>query len=529
MIPMPSEAYTRLDRQWKSTCKTILGFEPGELREYEGWLSTHMSEHKAEGLAGGKEVMYQFENFPPSARKLDFASVDFMKKYQPLSANEMKDIDSIAQALGERVAYAGNIRLGNSQFVEGSTNVIDSNYICKSAGVSESSYVAYATDTRLSKMIFGGDQNAQSEMLVGSFINRKANRCLEAWAGDEISDVYYSSYCIGCTDCMFSFNLVGKSHCIGNCALSREKYAEVKKRLLEQLSGELAAKKRLPSLRDFVPPLAAKPSVRLAPKPKEKQDMARIEQEFSKVCALVLGAPLAGGIDKYAAWLSRNIYEVKKAKSALSGEEIYTSRLLFSELAPKDRLIGADEAPEAGEQLKLAEDEAAALDFGNARGKIGKIAFFCCERKIGTNTNNIKVPIQINSSNCYSVSNIPFGKDCAFCTWPRNSEHCYGSARTFMCSFVIRCFNSLKLSRCLECDCSRDCTGAYFCHNCENVHDSMFCFNVKNLRYAIGNAEVGKEAFERAKRMLLAEITGSLEKTHDYKRSIYDIARERKR
>ena len=110
------------------------------------------------------------------------------------------------------------------------------------------------------------------------------------------------------------------------------------------------------------------------------------------------------------------------------------------------------------------------------------------------------------------------------CTWPRNSEHCYGSARVFMCSFVIRCFNSLKLSRCLECDCSRDCTGAYFCHNCENVHDSMFCFNAKNLRYAIGNAEVGREAFERAKKMLLSEIAASLEKTHDYKRSIYNIS-----
>jgi hypothetical protein len=139
------------------------------------------------------------------------------------------------------------------------------------------------------------------------------------------------------------------------------------------------------------------------------------------------------------------------------------------------------------------------------------------------NTNNIHVPIQINASNNYMVSNIPFGKDCAYCTWPRNSEHCYGSARTFQCSFVIRCFNSLKLSRCLECDCCRDCTGAYFCHNCENVHDSMFCFNAKNLRYAIGNAEVGKEAFEQAKKMLLAEITSSLEKTGDCKRSIYSI------
>jgi hypothetical protein len=99
---MPSEAYPLIDRQWKAACRAILGFEPSELKAYEGWLTSHMSEHRVERLAGGREAMYQFENFAPSARKVDFASVDFMKKYPPLSANEMKDIDSIAQAIGER-------------------------------------------------------------------------------------------------------------------------------------------------------------------------------------------------------------------------------------------------------------------------------------------------------------------------------------------------------------------------------------------------------------------------------------------
>jgi hypothetical protein len=526
-MPVQTAAYPLLDRQWKAACKAILGIEPGSLAEYEGWLSSHMSEHKAEKVGGGKEAMYQFEDFPKSAKKADFSSLDFMKKWQPLSANEMKDIDSLAGALGERAAYAGNITLGNSQAVEGSTNVIDSSFVYKSAGVSESSYVAYATDTRLSKGIFGGDQNAQSELVIAGLINRKAVRCLGTWAGDEIADVHYSSYCIGCTDCMFCFNLVGQHHCIGNTPLQREKYLETKKRLLSQLAGELEAKKRLPMLHELMPPLKEKPLLCLGKQAKERQDMARIEHEFSQTSNLILGTRLEG-IDKYSAWLSHNIYAVKKAKSAISGGEIYTSKLLFSELAPKDRLIGAAEAPDAGAQLMLPAEEAVALSLANVRGVIGKIAFFCCERKIGTNTNNIDVPIQINSSNCYSVSNIPFGKDCAFCTWPRNSEHCYGSARVFECSFIIRCFNSLKLSRCLEMDCCRECSGSYFCHNCENVHDSMLCFNAKNLKYAIGNAEVGKEAFERAKKMLLAEITSSLEKTHDCTRSIYNIAAKKK-
>jgi len=93
---MPSETYALLDRQWKSTCKILLGTEPAELKAYENWLSSYMSEHKSEKLGNGREAMYQFEDFSPEAKKIGFGSVDFMKKWAPLSANEMKDIDSIS-------------------------------------------------------------------------------------------------------------------------------------------------------------------------------------------------------------------------------------------------------------------------------------------------------------------------------------------------------------------------------------------------------------------------------------------------
>ena len=520
---MPSEAYERLDRQWKSTCKLILGIEPGGLKDYGDWLSSHMRQIKAVKSQDGQELMYHCQSPQPGAKMVAFGSVDFMKRHPPLSANDMKDIDSIAAAIGDRAAYAGNISLGNSRFVEGSTNVIDSTYVYRSACISESSYVAYATDTRLSKMIFGGDQNAQSEQMMAGFINRKGNRCIEAWACDAVSDIYYSSYLQGCTECMFCFNLTGQSHCVGNCALPKEKYLEVKKRLLDQLAGELERKKSLPMLSHFVPPLYAKPAIRITGKPEGKKDMAKIEKEFTLTAKLVLGVELFG-IDRYSKWLSKDVLPIGTALSALSGREIHTPGLLFYEMSPKDRLIGVADVEEAGRELKLPADEAATLCTSNARERIGKIAFFCCERMNGSNTNNILVPLQVNASNCYHSSNIPFGKDCAYCTWPRNSEHCYGSARVFESAFAIRCFNSQKLSRCIELDNCRECTGSYFLHNCENVHDSMFCFNVKNLKYAIGNAEVGKEAFEKAKMVLLAEIATNLDKTGDCKRSIYNIA-----
>jgi hypothetical protein len=116
-------------------------------------------------------------------------------------------------------------------------------------------------------------------------------------------------------------------------------------------------------------------------------------------------------------------------------------------------------------------------------------------------------------------------KDCAYCSWPRDADHMFGCESTRNSSFCINCYYSWKLSRCFECDTSQNCTGSYFLHNCENVHDSMFCFNVKNLKYAVGNAEVGREEFLRLKAMLLSEITRSLAKSRNYGRSIYSLGK----
>jgi hypothetical protein len=73
-------------------------------------------------------------------------------------------------------------------------------------------------------------------------------------------------------------------------------------------------------------------------------------------------------------------------------------------------------------------------------------------------------------------------------------------------------------------DSSRDCADCYFCHNCENVQSGIFCFNAKNLRYAVGNLEVGREEFLRVKAMLLRRILPELEEGKQPGLDIFNIA-----
>jgi len=77
-------------------------------------------------------------------------------------------------------------------------------------------------------------------------------------------------------------------------------------------------------------------------------------------------------------------------------------------------------------------------------------------------------------------------------------------------------------------DSSRGCSDCYYSHNIENCQSCMFCFNVKNLRYAVGNAEVGREKFIAAKKILLDWINLHLRQEGKLDIDIYKIAEYKK-
>jgi hypothetical protein len=79
------------------------------------------------------------------------------------------------------------------------------------------------------------------------------------------------------------------------------------------------------------------------------------------------------------------------------------------------------------------------------------------------------------------------------------------------------------MARSFECDGSEACADGYFLHNCENVRDSMFCFNAKNLTNAIGNAPLPAADYKRIKTSLVSQLADELEKRKSLKWDIFNI------
>ena len=522
-----SEPIDFLDKHWRSTCKVVLGREVGPLLQYEKWLLEYADPLASrKSSISGKEVLFYMSDYAKEAKYAAFDEVWEKEKFAPLGINEMKDIDSLAEAVRERACYTGNVILGNSKYVEKCSNTTDSFYVYKSGYIVDCEGVACSSIAKLSKDIFGCNALAESHHLIRcTTASLKIARCLEVWFGDSCSDCYYSHNLSFCNDCIFCFNLVSKRNAIGNLELPKEKYLQLKAKLVAEMAGELESKKRLPSLIEMVTGSKTRADKAIFSKvpdfPGEKWDPKPVDDAFCRTAEIVLGKRLPG-MEPYVPWLNEHVKATYDEKSCVSGKPVIIFDFYNLTKLPAGRLVKEKEAKELGKLCRASEGEVEGISLAGAISMLGKIGYFCPEVRVGKNENVTESPTY-HSSNAIRVATVVYSKYCAHSNWARTSEHIFGSCIAHESSFCIRCHHSKKITRCFEVESSRDCSDCYYCHNVENCHDCMFCFNMKNKSYAIGNVEVGKEEYAKVKKMLLAEIGARLEKDKKLKWDIYSI------
>ncbi|MCX6771039.1 MAG: hypothetical protein NTX79_03215 [Candidatus Micrarchaeota archaeon] len=523
-----NEAYAYADKHFREACKVILGGEVGALKECEEWLlALKQPMGSAKSSLSGAPLTLVSPDFPQAARYLSMDEA-FAAKPAPFSVNDIKDIDSLFRAAFERFAYSGNLVFGNSQFVEGSSDVSDSFYVYKSARVLGCKAIACSTIIKDSNYLFGCNVASKDEYCMRSHQFTFDARCFEVNLSTSSSDCYYTYDCVGCKDAMFSFGQRNAASMIGNLALPKEKYLPLKAALLEQMRSELKAKKKLPSLSDIFTEAARGPAVlpseakACAKKFERKISRAPVQKAWDATCRLVLGQEM-GDITRFKEWLLRHNYRIRKVQSVLGSGEIPAASYENLKALPDSRYVNIDERAPLTRLLKFTEKEAGAFTLANAGKTLSRIAYITSQFHEGTILNVYGCPLVMWSSDCEEVHGCIFMKRSAYSTWGRDSEHLFGSAFVLDSGFNIKCYNSFKLKGCFEVDSARSSAGCYYCHNVENCHDSIFCSNVKNLRYAVCNKEVGKEEFARVKAMLLARVVGELKEKGGCAADVYSI------
>ncbi len=231
----------------------ILGGEVGELEEFRGYLSSNLglSLAKRESAISGKEISTSLE----VCKTARFISLDEAGDYSRITSgirlepDRIKDIDSIVEALKEKFYYAGNIKLGKFSDVEQSDHCIDSSTIYNGEMVYEGSKnVAFAKMVRKYEYGFGVFSSGESRFVIKGFGTWKDARCFEIFRTFVSSDCYFTGHMEGCQNCMFSFNQRNRNFLIGNLEMPKDKYMELKAKLLGEIRDELRRKKKAPGI-----------------------------------------------------------------------------------------------------------------------------------------------------------------------------------------------------------------------------------------------------------------------------------------
>jgi len=519
-----SPVYNELNKVWKSTCRILFGEEIGELKEYEEWLKEYMPViGKRKSHISGKEVTFCFDKYCKNAK---FVSLDEVKEksIEPLTINEIKDIDSIVEAISEKWEYTGNKIFGRSTFIESSDTVFDSHYALESSYLENSLYSFCSEGIREnSKYIFGSIGCERSEFLVRVYGIDNAKRCLEVMSSGDVSDVFYCMNCINCSDLLFSFNQRNKRNMIGNLQLPKDKYLSLKTKLIEEIKDELKKNKNFPSLFELAPKDKLSLDIKFQIE-EEAGDIKPIEKAFSSTFKVLFRKEREGGIDQYENWLARHFKLPKEVVSPL-GNKFYvdqpTDFLKVHEAIPETRMIRDEEATLLVD-LHLEEKEIQDLD--SIKKNLSKIAYFCKHFRVGKSGNLIKTPIAYDSANIYNTDVALYSEYvAASCTIGSYGKYIFGSDRPKDSQFCVHCYYSSKLTRCFEVDSSTNCSDTYFAHNCEGLNEAMFCWNVKGKRYAVGNAQLPPDQYRKIKDMLVEQMADEILSKKELKYDIFNI------
>lgn len=521
---MQSPVYEGVNRSWKQTCKILFGEELGELKDSRNWLIEYVGKPRVEKSAvSGKDVSLAIDDYCRGSKFMEFDEINFFKKFEPLNLNEIKDIDSIIEAVRERIYYTGDLILGNSKFVESSSNITDSANVLNSYFLDACENIAYCMYLRYNKFAFGVFGAALSDFMIRTLvIGPNCHRLFETFRIRESSDAYYSANLEGCSECIFCFNLDGRRHSIGNLGLQKDKYRTLKEKLIAEMRESIRSKKI--SLFNLISKLPKEKVTVAVRGKKEKFDITPINEAFRSTFEVILKRK-PSGVEDYQSYLQKHkVPKITAINDTASRESIAFTEDYNGSAIPRHRLISEAEALSLSENPRSLDiDEVMQLSLNNS-AMLSKIAFMPLGHVSGR-TSNVSNVLWNNfsASNCYSGMGYAECKESAYCFWPRQSSYIFGSAMVFDSSYCINTYYSKKLARSFEIDGCTNCSDIYFAHNCENVHDSMFCFNVKNLKNAIGNAMLSTADYRKVKEAIIGQVADELVKKKDFKWNIYNL------
>jgi len=239
-----------IEQAFETTTKVVLGKAlSGKLEDYESWLLAHQRPAKKHQSAVSEQMVYDpplVFYAPVSKRAVKQAEALEIGKCSLAKEEALRlTLDNAAQMLEPMRHHTSDAITGENVEVEECSLYINCSYSFRCCSFVNSKYCAYSFWPRDSEYLFGVDTVFSSKFCLKCYNSVNLTRCLEVSHSSNCSDCYFCHNCDSLADCMFCTNAKSLRYAIFNHEVGKEKYLEIKKRVLEEMTKKLERDKHL--------------------------------------------------------------------------------------------------------------------------------------------------------------------------------------------------------------------------------------------------------------------------------------------
>ncbi len=237
-----------IENAFQQTTKLIFGEAINDFYRYEEWLARWIpSGAVLKSATNGKEIYlpdYSAMKFIPHERVADEASIEELSK-RKIEISDAESIDSISKKLSEKTLFVCDVSMGTNVNVHKSCIYLNLSNAYRTVDCFNSKNIACSFWSDRCDYSFGVCKSFNCNFCINCNNSRDLTRCLEVDFSKNCSDVMFCHNCDNVRESLFCFNTKNKRYAIANVEVGKDKYIEIKKKLIEYIINELKTKQTL--------------------------------------------------------------------------------------------------------------------------------------------------------------------------------------------------------------------------------------------------------------------------------------------
>jgi hypothetical protein len=237
-----------LEKAFRSTSEIILGKKLQDPQSYRPWLFENVLEAtRMKSKLSGKTIYVPTLIFFKLIKNMITLeeSVQMAEKKLPLSELDHLTLANAAEKLKGINYLTSDVKLGQNEDVRECDTYMNARHCLDGIFYIYAKYDAYCFWPRETEYSFGCHYTLASKFCMKCYYSVNLTRCFEVSDSTNCADCYFSHNLENCSNCLFCFNVKSLRYAIGNVEVGKEKFMEIKAKLLAEITATLEKKKRL--------------------------------------------------------------------------------------------------------------------------------------------------------------------------------------------------------------------------------------------------------------------------------------------